>query len=278
MSQFVETPTRSDTAAGAIGQHLRVKTPGALAVAGASDVSYGTMEFAATAAGPATVRLRNAQGTRKMVAAGAFVAPVVVYAAAGGKVDDSGTVIEGLALESAGADGDVVEVLPLGRDTLDAGTVTESGTQTLTNKTLTAPVVNNANVKGGNVAKVLRMSVTTAQVNAGHELLAAVSGWKYRIHDMALIAIGGNASGATSVDILGTQASSGVKLMAGLVAGLTQNTLLRAGAATNGVILVGGASYADNDANTAITIGKTGSDLATATAVHVHLVYEMIAA
>lgn len=125
------------------------------------------------------------------------------------------------------------------------------------------------------VARVLRTRATTAQVNAGLTLLPAVPGRKYRIHDVALIAIGGNAATATSVDILGTQSDSSVKLMAGLVAGLTQNTLLRAGAATNGVILAAGASFVANDVNTAITIGKTGSDLATATHIDVLLTYSI---
>lgn len=147
MSQFFETPCRPDTAAGALGQYLRVKTPGALALAGASDVAYGTMEIAATAAGPATVRLRNAQGTKKMVAVDAITAGDVVYAASSGKISASGTVIEGRALETSTTDGDIIEVMPLGASTVDAGTVTESGTQTLTNKTLTSPVVNTPTVK-----------------------------------------------------------------------------------------------------------------------------------
>lgn len=120
-----------------------------------------------------------------------------------------------------------------------------------------------------------RFVVTTAEVNAGKTLLAAIPGLKYRLHDAAMIAVGGAAATATSVDILGTQATSAVKLLDGRVAGLTENTLLRAGAATNGVILAAGASFAPNDVNTAITIGKTGSDLATATHIHVLLAYTL---
>lgn len=112
MSQFVETPTRTFTAAGALGQYLRVKTPGALALAGASDVEIGTMELPCLAAGPATVRLRTAQGTRKMVASEAITAGDPVYAAAGGKVASTGTVYCGTAVEAAGANNDVFEVLP----------------------------------------------------------------------------------------------------------------------------------------------------------------------
>lgn len=129
-----------------------------------------------------------------------------------------------------------------------------------------------------NVVYQARQRFTAAEVNAGATMLAALPGFKYRVVDAALIAIGGNAATADSVDILGTQAESGVKLMAGLVAGLTRSTLLRAGAATNGVILADGASFTACDANTAITVGKTGGSLATATHVDVLLSYAIDAA
>ena len=111
MSQYFDTACRPDTAAGALAQHLRVKTSGALALAGASDVELGTMESAVTAAGPATVRLRSAPGTCKMVANGAITLNAGVYAAASGKVSGSGTVLIGTALEAATADNDVIEVV-----------------------------------------------------------------------------------------------------------------------------------------------------------------------
>jgi hypothetical protein len=72
--------------------------------------------------------------------------------------------------------------------------------------------------------------------------------------------------------VLGTQSTSSVKLMAGAIANLTQSALLRAGA-TGGAILADGASFVANDANTAITIGKTGSALTTATYIDVILTY-----
>lgn len=111
MSQYFEASCRPETAAGAIAIHLRVKTPGALAAAGATELSYGTMEEAATAAGPCTIRLRTAQGTRKMVASEAITKGNYVYAAASGKIAADGSVLEGLALEAATADGDVIEVM-----------------------------------------------------------------------------------------------------------------------------------------------------------------------
>lgn len=109
-----------------------------------------------------------------------------------------------------------------------------------------------------------RYRKTIAEVNAGATLLSALPGWKYRLHDAAMISIGGAVGAADTVDILGTQSASGVKLLAVAIAALTQNALVRAGAA-NATILAGGVSFVDNDVNTAITIGKTGATATTAT-------------
>ena len=115
MSQFVETPCRQFTAGAARDRFLRVKLSGtSLATAGASDVSIGTQEVESFAAADlVAVRLRSAQGTRKMVASGSITAGNAVYAAASGKVAGSGTVVEGYAIEAAATDGDVIEVLPI---------------------------------------------------------------------------------------------------------------------------------------------------------------------
>jgi hypothetical protein len=118
----------------------------------------------------------------------------------------------------------------------------------------------------------LRQRVAVADVNAGLTLLPPLANMRYRITEMALIAIGGAASGATDVRLLATQAAASVAALIAAVAGLTQNTLLRAGAA-NATILAGGASFVSNDVNTAITIGKTGGTLATSTHIDVLLTY-----
>lgn len=118
----------------------------------------------------------------------------------------------------------------------------------------------------------IRKRFTVAQINAGATLLPAISGRQYRMIDASMIAVGGAAATATSVDILATQSASSVKLLASAVAGLTQNTLLRAGA-TNAAIMAAGASFVANDANTAVTVGKTDSDVATATHVDVSFTY-----
>lgn len=197
MSQYIHAPVKSFVAGGALGQHLRVKaTAGKMALAGASDRELGTLEYSTFADGDAAaVRIRTAEGTFKGIASEAITAYAVCYAAAGGKVSATGTVIVGITLEAATSDGDVIEIMRLGQDpqNSDAGTdesafvvdqdsaaakisldtneatgnfllkivppnlsgnavitmpaatstlATLAGAETLTNKTLTAPVVN----------------------------------------------------------------------------------------------------------------------------------------
>lgn len=112
MSQFYEAAVRPDTAAGAIAKYLRVKTPNAVALAGANEQSIGTMDRDCTGAGPCSVRVRTAQGTRKMVSATALTAGNLVYGAASGKVSSVVNAnVVGVAMETVTADGDVVEVM-----------------------------------------------------------------------------------------------------------------------------------------------------------------------
>lgn len=114
MAEQVDTPTRTFTAGAAIAQYLRVKLSSEkLAVAGATENDIGTIDRDVFADGDkVAVRLRNAQGTRKMVAAGAIALHADVYGAAGGKVDDVANENHyGIALTAAAADGDIIEVL-----------------------------------------------------------------------------------------------------------------------------------------------------------------------
>jgi hypothetical protein len=244
MSQYVESSVKTFTASGAIAQHLRVAllSTGQTAVAGAGAPGIGTSDNACFASGDFhSVRLWTAVGTRKMVASGAINAGGSVFAAASGKVSSSGTLYLGLAMESAAADNDVIEVM--------------AGTPDL------------------GAARVLRQRVSLADVNTGVTLLPALPGLRYRLHDASMISIGGAAAGATSVNVRATQSASGVSLLASAVAGLTQNTLLRAGV-TNAAILAGGVSFVANDANTAITLNATGT-LTTSTHIDVLLTYSI---
>ena len=123
-----------------------------------------------------------------------------------------------------------------------------------------------------NVVYQVRKRLTIAEINAGATVLPALAGFKYRMVDAAAVAVGGNVGATTGVDLMGTL-TTGRKLVAFKTAGLTQSTMLRAGTATNGVLLADGASFTANDANTAITVIKDGSDLTTATHVDILLSY-----
>lgn len=126
----------------------------------------------------------------------------------------------------------------------------------------------------GGFANQIRVRTSTANVNAGATLLPALPGYAYRIHDVTMIAVGGAASGATAVTVNGTQAASGVALLSVAIAALTQSAVNRAGG-SNAAVLADGASFASCDANTAITIAKTGGSLATTTFVDVLLTYSI---
>jgi hypothetical protein len=248
MSQYVDGNTKAFEAGEAIAVNLRVavQSTGKVLLAGATSVATGVAITPSFADGDiVTVQLRTASGTQKMVANGAITRGAAVYGATSGKVAPSGSVFVGTALEAATADNDVIEVLP------------GPNTDILANS---------------GVVQHLRTRVTTAQVNAGHTLLAAVADRSYRLVDCSMIAIGGAAATATAVRLNGTQSASGVQLVSNAVAGLTENTLLRAGAA-NSTILAAGASFIACDANTAITVDKSGSSLATATNIDVLLSY-----
>ncbi len=119
-----------------------------------------------------------------------------------------------------------------------------------------------------------RTRVTLAQINAGLTLLAAVSGFKYRMIACTAIAIGGAAGGLTTVDVKGTQSAGAAILVSYAQASLTQSTVLKDGGA-GATVLANGASYIQNDANTAITVIKAGADLTVATDIDINLTYAL---
>lgn len=117
----------------------------------------------------------------------------------------------------------------------------------------------------------IRTRFTIAQINAGATILAAIAGHKYRMVSCTATAYGGAVGATTTVDVSGT-VSTARKLVAFGQASLTQSAVLKDGG-TGATVLADGASYTANDANTAITIGKTGSDLTVATGVDINLCY-----
>lgn len=116
MSQQVDTAFKTFQAGAAIAQYLRVKlSAGKLAASGVDDDDLGQIEDASFAdLDYRRVRLRNAMGTAKFVAAGAITAGAKVYQAASGKISAtaSGRLI-GLALEAASGNNSIIEVLPM---------------------------------------------------------------------------------------------------------------------------------------------------------------------
>ena len=140
-----------------------------------------------------------------------------------------------------------------------------------------APLVFDGAIRYPGVAHEHRHRVTVVQVNAGHTLLPAIPGWKYRLVDASIVAIGDAAGAVTTVNILGTLATSSRKLVAFGQAALLKDTVVRAGDAA-GVVLVDGASFTANDANTAITIGKTDADVTDASHLDVVLKFALEAA
>jgi len=123
MAQYVDTPTKTFVAGGALAQHARVYlSSGKLAAAGVADNWIGTTTTETFADGDmVAVRLRGAP-TSKYIAAGAITTGAKVYAAASGKVDDAITTeYIGIALPlnsedsttCAGANNDICEVLNL---------------------------------------------------------------------------------------------------------------------------------------------------------------------
>jgi len=132
-------------------------------------------------------------------------------------------------------------------------------------------------IRDDSMARSIRVRATIAEANAGLTLLAAIPGYKYRLNNATMIAIGGNVATVTTLDILGTQATTEVKLVAFAQAQLLRSVVLRPGI-TGAAVLADGASFAACDENKPIRLLKTGTDAATATHVDVILDYTIEAA
>jgi len=129
-------------------------------------------------------------------------------------------------------------------------------------------------------AQTKRVRSTIAQINAvtGAEILPAVPGYAYRVIDVVLIAIGGAAATATSVDLIGTRAAAAVRLLVAAVAAIAQSVVAHIGIA-NMVVLADGASFTPLDAGTAIVLATqafpNAGNLATCTHVDCVITYAL---
>jgi hypothetical protein len=115
MSQFNESGLKAFPAAGAITKFSRVtlNSSGQVATSAAAEDDIGIAETAAAAAGElVTVRLATQSGTCMAIASGVIAAGAKVYGAATGQIGTTNTNARvGIALEAAGAAGDLIEVL-----------------------------------------------------------------------------------------------------------------------------------------------------------------------
>lgn len=127
-----------------------------------------------------------------------------------------------------------------------------------------------------NEVRSLRTRITLAQSNLGGDLLAALPGVKWQLIDFVMIALGGNAATATSLNIQGTSAASTVQLAVVAIAALTRSAIVRAGAA-NAVVLADGASFLAMDVNTAIRYQSVTGTMATATGFDIFIDYMAVA-
>ncbi|MBW2187435.1 MAG: DUF2190 family protein [Deltaproteobacteria bacterium] len=112
--------SRTFKAAADLAQKILVKLAGGEIVANTvadTDEAIGVNDYAVASGDLACVNLVGGK-TLEITAAGVIAADAAVYAADGGKVQElpvaAGTYVRiGTALEAAGADGDIVEILPL---------------------------------------------------------------------------------------------------------------------------------------------------------------------
>lgn len=157
MSQYTEAPTRMFTAGAALERHRRViLSAGKLAYAGTGDIELGTTEREAFADGDVIpVRLRNAQGTAKMVASVAITAGNTAYGATNGRVAATGTVFVGTALEAATTDGDVIEVLRIGATDMTTDSGTNNASFTVDADSTAAKIALNTNSATGNYTNTI---------------------------------------------------------------------------------------------------------------------------
>jgi len=125
------------------------------------------------------------------------------------------------------------------------------------------------------IAKTIRRRFLVAALTTAGVVFAempALVGVRWRIIDVTMIAIGGNVTTSTSINIAGVSAGVATELFVVAIAALTRSAVVRAGAA-NMVVLADGASYTQQDANAGITAHSVGGTPTVATAVDMFVEY-----
>lgn len=152
----------------ALAEGTRVKmSAGYLVAASSSEDEIGTIEQRVLATDPvATVLPINFPGIRHMILAGAITQYATVYAAASGKIDSTGTLLRGMAMEAGSGSGSVVKVLFANGASL--------GSQTL--GVASATVAAAGTVQGDAAAIAGGFTLVTGSTNAGVQLPAAAAG------------------------------------------------------------------------------------------------------
>lgn len=163
VSQFPTLPNNS-----ALAEGTRVKmSAGYLVAASSSEDEIGTIEQRVLAGDTvANVTPINWAGVRHMIAAGAITQYATVYAAASGKIDSTGTLLRGMAMEAASGSGSVIKVLFANGASL--------GSQTL--GVASATVAAAGTVQGDAAAITTGFTLVTGSTNAGVQLPAAAAG------------------------------------------------------------------------------------------------------
>lgn len=101
---------QATAAAIAAGARVKVNSSGLILVADAADAAIGVTTEYVAASGYGTVKVFSAPGTFLCLAGVAITRGNQVYPAASGKIAATGTTLLNLiALEAAGADGDLIE-------------------------------------------------------------------------------------------------------------------------------------------------------------------------
>lgn len=112
MGKFTNSPM-TFTSGEAIAVALRVKLATRIAwLATATDYGIGTSIEGVAISKDLAIRNYEHGGSHKMTASGVIVAGAKAYAAAGGKIAATGTLLIGTALDAATGDGSVIEVMP----------------------------------------------------------------------------------------------------------------------------------------------------------------------